>query len=187
MNPIALIDPYGASAQLAVERKISPDLTCAIEAAAFFDYNPHLKAAPDESFTGYMLRLQAISWGIREGGVGIDVAYKHLQGTCRDSIKPDGVAPYSKDYELTRSVVIVRAYYVLRGYWGDHLSGDLYCGLGVRFKSSTSPGISGAERDGIDNHSPEQDETAVPTYKHEDGDHLYPDFVLGVRIGYAFN
>ncbi|MBS1582918.1 MAG: hypothetical protein JST66_12020 [Bacteroidetes bacterium] len=191
LNPIALADPLGTSLQLGVEKRMSPRLTGAAEAIVYFNYRDHLREAPDELFTGHAFRLKAIRWTDRptndHNGFGADVTYKHIRGTCRDSIKPDGAAPSSKDYRLERSVFVVRAYWVGRDDWGRHCWGELFGGFGVRFKFSRSRGITDAERDAIDNRDGMGDSSDIPPLRHEVGDTWYPEIVIGARVGFGWD
>lgn len=187
INPAALIDPYGpSSVQLGVEHAVTPRLSIALEGGYFFQYAPTLKDAPDEAFHGQSIRVQCIRWSDKqaERGLGFDVAYKHTEGTCRDSIKPDGAPPYSKDYEVSRRVVIIRGYGVERLPWGERFRADVYYGLGLRLKFAQATGISGQELEDIDNRDEYGDSSMIPQFMHETGDHWYPDLVLGLRIAY---
>lgn len=189
VNPAALIDPYGPSSiQVGLEYPVTAHTSVAMESGYFFQYRPALQEAVDDAFTGYMVRLQAVRWSDHshgDQGLGFDVAYKYTKGTCRDSIKPENASPYSKDYGLTRSVVIMRGYGIQRIPWGDRFLVEVHYGFGVRYKSARSSGISAAELEDIDNRDDHGDGSMIPGYIHAVGDRWYPDLAVGIRICYA--
>jgi hypothetical protein len=193
INPTALIDPCGPSSlQLGIEHALSPRYSVSLEGRYYFQYLTDLDEAPSSEFSGYGAGFQLIRWsrdthdGTR-AGYALDVAYKYTEGTCRDSIKPDSAAHYSKDYHLTRDVLIIRGYGVLREDWGGRFWGEAHLGLGMRLKHCVPSGITDEELDDIDNRDENGDSSDIPRAQHATGTFWTLDVVLGFRIGYLLH
>lgn len=190
INPIALIDPFGpSSVQLGLDQELSPRISIALEGGYFFQYLTGLSDAPASSFNGYNVRAQLTRWSKKpccgeKKGIAIDVMYKFTEGTCRDSIKPDSLPSYSKDYHLTREVFSIRVFGVNRYQWNKRIYGEFRYGLGIRFKNGTATGITAVELDEIDNRDENGDSSDIPEAQHSVGAYWVLDFALGLRVGY---
>lgn len=192
-NPLSLIDIWGpSSAQLGIEVRTSERLSFALEGGYFYEYVPRMTTTPDETFNGPLVRAQITRWrstrrGDWEGGLALDLSYKHLEGECRDSIKPVGVDPFERTYSISRSVFMLRVFRVERLALTDKLSLEVRYGCGIRWKSTISSGITPDEVEAINNRNADGDGSAIPGYQHEVGDRWYPDLIFGLRVGYALD
>jgi hypothetical protein len=190
INPVSLIDVFGPpSLRVGREWLVSTDLSLATEVSGYYDPLRDRKR-PQEHFQGVGARFSTIFWlprSVLHGNrsISLDLGFKYTAGTAVDSVKLSGIAPYRLGYGIERRVVSVRVCMVHLKHWTHRLWTEFYYGVGVRYKSATSSGITQEELGARDHSSgPDNDNYIVPAM-HGVGQFIQPDLVIGVRIGLA--
>ena len=182
LSPLALVDIYdGASLRLGTEIRLQDNLSFAIEGGYYLTYLKSTKINPN----GYLLRPTFKYYLNKQNGSGRYIAlqyqYKNQTYEMLDSIEIDNTT-FEKQYGMKRTVNSVVVNYGNLRNLGDNFLLEWYFGIGIRHIRSHS-NLSNEEYDGIltgeEGDCPIQEDIIRLT-----GTRIFPDFRVGIKIGF---
>ena len=116
--------------------------------------------------------------------IGLEYQYKQQYYNLTDSIEINGIAPFHKQYGMTRYFNCINVKYgELTNINGKFLS-EFFIGIGIRFFHSFTE-LSKEEHDNIiykeELHNAEMAQSAARTI----GNRIYPNITIGYKIGFS--
>ena len=182
LAPLALVDVYdGASFRPGFEMQINRNFSLAIETGLYLPYLPATKIRPHGYLVKPMVRYWLSKKGKSQNYIAGEYFFKDQDYNFKDTLET-ATQRYEKRYAIKRQVHGLSVRYGRVKQIGKNFMLDFYGGVGVRHVHSTS-NLTQAESDailtGIDGDCPLQQDILRIT-----GNRWYPNFLLGIRIGY---
>lgn len=183
LAPLALVDLFdGASYRPGFEVKLKRNIAFAFQGGGYVNYLQSTKINP----TGFVLKPSVkyyIDQQQRTSGryVAIEYQYKNQGYDFRDSIAIADTR-YYRQYGMRREVNCLSFKYGNLRNYGRYFVLEWYGGLGIRYMQSRSD-LSALEEDGVlpgrRVECPLQENLIRIT-----GNRVYPNFLLGIKLGY---
>ena len=182
LAPLALADVYdGASFRPGFEMQVSKSVSLALETGLYLPYLPATKIRPHGYLVKPMVRYWLSKKGKTQNYIAGEYFFKDQDYNFKDTLET-GTIRYVKRYAMKRAVHGLSMRYGRVKQIGKKFMLDFYGGVGARHIRSTSD-LTEAESDailtGIDGDCPLQQDILRIT-----GNRWYPNFLLGIRIGY---
>lgn len=183
LAPLALIDLFdGASYRPGFEVKLKRNIAFAFQGGGYVNYFQSTKINPKgvvlKPSVKYYLDRQHRTSGRY---VAVEYQYKSQDYDFRDSIAIVDTRTY-RQYGIRRTVNCLSFKYGNLKNYGRHFVVEWYGGLGIRYMQSRSE-LSALEEDGVlpgrRLECPLQENLIRIT-----GNRVYPNFLLGIKIGY---
>ena len=181
LSPLALADVFdGASIRPGFEMQLNNRFSTGLETGFYVPYLNATKIKPK----GFVIKPMLRYWLQPEkenNYLAVEYMFKQQDYQYKDSLEISENR-YEKKYSMKRHIHALSIRYGRMKQLGKNFVLDCYAGIGIRHIRSTSdltPIESDAILSGIDGDCPLQQDILRIT-----GRHLYPNFLLGVRIGY---
>ncbi|WP_333809220.1 hypothetical protein [Flavobacterium sp.] len=182
LAPLALIDIYdGASVRIGSEIKLHQNVSFGLEGGSYLTYLKSTKINPN----GYLIRPIVKYYLNKQNCFGkyiaLEYQYKNQTYEMRDSIRMEADT-YEKQYGMKRIIHSAVFKYGNLKNIGENFLLEWYCGIGIRHIRSFS-NLTGEESDGIltgeEGDCPIQEDIIRLT-----GTRIFPDFRLGIKLGF---
>jgi hypothetical protein len=184
LEPLALADVFdGASCRIGAEIKLGGQFSLALTGGTYLNYLKATKMNPK----GFLVK-SAIKYYLHKNTslsgryVALEYQYKNQDYDFKDTMEFDDLR-YEKQYAMNRKINSLSFKYGNVKRYGKYFVLEWHAGLGIRYIQSVS-GLSDFESDAIltgeEGNCPIQEDFIRRT-----GSHFYPNFILGVKIGYS--
>jgi len=183
LAPIALVDIFdGASYRPGLEFKLRKNISFSVEAGGYLKYIRLSKIDPEGYFVKPVIKYY-LNRSHRIGGryIALEYQFKKQNYEFKDSLEVNDIR-FEKQYPIRRTVNSVSVKYGDLINYGKHFILEWYCGAGVRIMRSGSQ-LTPDEQDGLltgtENGCIFSDE-----FIRRPGNRVYPNFLVGLKIGY---
>ena len=194
ISPLSLIDySDGSSIRVSVDARVHNQFSFSAEAgtytsmANYFSYRQNPRGfiiKPCLKF--YWRRKKQIAdpgSEVNSRYLAIEYQYKQQSYQLTDSISLPVTGTYRKDYAATKSVNCISLKYGLLFTSPDsRFFYELYGGIGIRFSNASST-LTDDEYKGLLRGEGHHNSTVAGYSSREMGNYVYPDLLLGVKVG----
>lgn len=181
LSPLALADVFdGASVRPGFEMQLNNRFSAGMETGFYLPYLNATKIKPK----GFVFKPMLRYWlhpKKENNYIALEYMFKQQDYRFKDSLEISENR-FEKQYSMKRHVHALSVRYGRMKQLGKNFVLDCYAGIGIRHihsSSDLSPAESDAILSGSSGDCPLQQDILRIT-----GSHLYPNFLLGVRIGY---
>jgi hypothetical protein len=178
--PLSLIDIFdGASYRLGAEAKIYSHWAIAVEAGGYLKYLPVAKMNPE----GYVVKPCLKFYFTPEASgkyIAFEYQYKDQRYDVKDSLEVNDFR-FEKQYQMKRKMNCFSLKYGQVEDLGEHFFIEWYAGIGIRYMNSRSS-LTREEEDAILDGE-ENGSTMTKNLVRIIGDLVYPNFIVGMKIG----
>ncbi len=187
IDPLAFLPPYsGPSARIGIEYKIKENWSLFNEIGYYLPLKNE-EYAPKNT-NGYTAKIELKHYFAKVNKtsgeyVSAELFYKYHSYDISDSISiydpPNSRVYYKENYSVSKNVEAFTIKYGEMKVYSFGLVIDYYVGLGIRLKQSKNS-LTNEENENIDSSS----DYGPNIFTNQAGNFIYPNFSLGIKIGY---